>query len=186
MRYVARLFACVAFLSLAACGFHPLYAPAVQADGSSLLDQVWIDTIPGSNGIILRNYLLDGFYSNGYPDHAPYLLHIDIAEYVRDVDIQKNDTTTRAQFVILATYYIRDRATSQIIDSGQMRAISGYNILLSQYTTLVSQNDARDRALRDLADKIQTRTTLVMTEPHTAQAPVITPPVVTMPAPVTQ
>lgn len=164
-----RLILLLLTLAVTACGFRPLYAPLKQEDGSSLFDQVWIDTIPGSSGIILRNYLLDSFYRDGYPDSARYMLRIGLNENVRDVDIQKNDTTTRAQYVIMAVYDIRDRKTDQIIDSGQVRSVSGYNILLSQYTTLVSQNDAKDRALKDLADKIQMRTALVLSEPETAQ-----------------
>lgn len=171
MRRTVRVLILAVALVVTACGFRPLYAPLKQADGSSLFDQVWIDTIPGSSGIILRNYLLDSFYRNGYPDSARYMLQITLNETVRDVDVQKNDTTTRAQYVIVAGYTIRDRAADAIIDSGQFRSVSGYNILLSQYTTLVSQNDARDRGLKDLAEKIQMRTALVLTEPDTAQPP---------------
>ena len=167
MIFVIRLCVLVLALSLTACGFRPLYARTEQADGSALLDQVWIDTIQGANGVILRNYLIDGFYRHGYPQTARYILSINVVEYGRDVDVQKNDTTTRAQYVMLASYEIKDRTTEQAIDRGQVRSVSGYNILLSQYTTLVSQKDAKDRALKELADKLQTRTALVLSEPET-------------------
>lgn len=153
-----------ATLLISACGFHPLYTKVENAEGQSVLDDVWIETINGSNGVILRNYLLDSFYSDGYPEQARYILKTTLTEYVRDVDIQKNDTTTRAQMVIRAVYELRDRTTNQVLESNQVRAVSGYNILLSSYTTLVSQNDARDRALRDIADKIQTRVALILSE----------------------
>ncbi len=172
MKLFFRLVVLIAVLSVTACGFRPLYAPTPTSDGRNLLDQVWISTIQGSSGVILRNYLLDGFYRHGYPETARYTLTVTLGEYTRDVDIQKNDTTTRAQFVVLATYEIRDRATESVIDTGQARAVAGYNILLSQYTTLVSQNDAKDRALKDLADKIQTRTALVLSSPETRMTPV--------------
>lgn len=161
---IGRILACVVLLSLAGCGFRPLYAPVLQQNGASVLDDVWIETIRDANGVVLRNYLIDGFYNNGYPDRARYVLSVNLEEYGRDVDVQKNDTTTRAQFVILAKYKLHDRVTNQTIDDSQARAVSGYNILLSQYTTLVSQNDARDRALREIADKIQTRVALVLSE----------------------
>jgi LPS-assembly lipoprotein len=151
-------------LSLSSCGFRPLYAPLQNDDGTSVLDTVWISTISGSSGVILRNYLLDGFYQNGYPQTARYLLNIAVQEFSRDVDVQKNDTTTRVQFVARAVYELQDRITKTVVDHGEVRAVSGYNVLLSQYTTVVSQSDARDRALRDIADKIQTRTALVLSE----------------------
>ncbi|HEY1096242.1 MAG TPA: LPS assembly lipoprotein LptE [Alphaproteobacteria bacterium] len=149
---------------ISACGFRPLYTTVGNANGTSVLDNVWIDTITSSNGVILRNYLLDSFYSDGYPEQARYMLKTSLKEYVRDVDVQKNDTTTRVQLVVLATYELRDRTTETVIERNQVRAVSGYNILLSNYTTLVSQNDARDRALRDIADKIQTRVALILSE----------------------
>ena len=180
-RKPARFILTVILIALApwmisACGFRPLYAPTEQADGRDLLDQVWIATIQGQNGVILRNYLLDGFYHHGYPQTARYELTVNLAEFVRDVDVQKNDTTTRAQYVMVATYQIKDRSTQQVIDTGQARSVAGYNILLSQYTTLVSQNDAKNRTLRDLADKLQTRTALVLSEPETRMAPPATLP----------
>ena len=162
---ILRILACLMLLGLGACGFRPLYAPLDQVEGSSLLEDVWIETVYGSSGVILRNYLIDGFYRHGYPPQARYILTVGLSEYARDVDIQKNDTTTRAQLVMLANYQLRDRTTQKVIDTGQIRSVSGYNILLSQYTTLVSQNDAKDRALKELADKIQTRMALVLSTP---------------------
>lgn len=154
----------IALLAVAvtACGFRPLYAPLQNDDGTSALDQVWISTIEGTSGVILRNYLLDGFYQNGYPQDARYILNVSVQEFVRDVDVQKNDTTTRVQLVVRAIYDLRDRVSNQSIADGEFRAVSGYNVLLSQYTTVVSQADARDRALRDVADKLQTRVALVL------------------------
>jgi hypothetical protein len=147
---------------LASCGFRPLYAPIQYADGTSALDDVWIETIPNENGIILRNYLLDSFYSNGYPERARYNLKITLWESVRNADIQRNDTTTRVQLVVLANYTLQDRVTNQVIESKQIRSLVNYNILLSNYTTLVTHKDARDRGLRDIADKIQTRISMVL------------------------
>ena len=170
-RILPLMLVCACLGMLTACGFRPLYAPAQDVSGRNLLDQVWIETIQGANGVILRNYLLDGFYREGYPDAPRYVLNIGLREFGRDVDVQKDDTTTRAQSVQLADYTLRDRVTNTVIDQGQFRSVSGYNILLSQYTTLVTQNDARDRALKEMADKIQTRIALVLSEPELQAAP---------------
>lgn len=169
MMRIGGMVVIIASLCVNACGFRPLYAPIQYADGSSALDDVWVETIANENGIILRNYLLDGFYSGGYPERARYNLKIKVTEYVRNADIQRNDTTTRAQLVMLADYTLQDRTTQQIIESKQVRSLVNYNILLSSYTTLVTRKDARDRALRDIADKIQTRIAVILSDRARAQ-----------------
>jgi LPS-assembly lipoprotein len=170
MKQIVSILVIAASLGVAACGFRPLYAPIQYADGTSALDNVWIETIADENGMILRNYLLDSFYSDGYPETARYNLKITLHEFVRNADIQKNDTTTRAQLVMLANYTLQDRVTQQVLETQQVRSIVGYNILLSSYTTMVSRKDARDRGLRDIAEKIQTRVALILSDQQTGSA----------------
>lgn len=170
MKQIVSVLVIAASLGVAACGFRPLYAPIQYADGTSALDNVWIETIADENGMILRNHLLDSFYSDGYPETARYNLKITLREFVRNADIQKNDTTTRAQLVMLANYTLQDRVTQQVLETQQVRSIVGYNILLSSYTTIVSRKDARDRGLRDIAEKIQTRVALILSDQQTGSA----------------
>jgi LPS-assembly lipoprotein len=150
-------------LFLAACGFHPLYQNTnTLAGGTSILDTVWIDIIPDANGVYLRNALIDRFYHNGMPADPKYQLHVTITEDSRNLAIKKNDTTSRAQLVIRASYTLKDRATDRILETAETRAVSSYNVLNSQYTTLVTQGEARNAALTELADKLTTRTAVLL------------------------
>lgn len=148
---------------LAACGFTPLYShTSTPAGNSSTLDTVWIETIPDADGLMLRNNLIDRFYHHGVPDNPAYRLRIVLTQNTRDLAIQKDATTTRAQLVFRADYTLISDATRETIDSGSVRAIGSYNILSSQYTTIVTQNAAREQALQELADKITLRMGVVL------------------------
>lgn len=126
------------------------------------MDSVSIGSLNGDQGIALRNALIDRFYNHGYPTSPRYQLTALIEETTRDIVIQKNDTTTRSQLVMRATYQLVNAQTREVVDKGAIRAASSYNILPSQYSTLITQNDARDRNVRELADKITTRLAVVL------------------------
>lgn len=148
---------------LGACGFQPLYQQNHLATGeSSVLDQVWIKTIPGASGLALRNNLVDQFYKHGTPENPAYTLKINLYETSRSLAIQKNDTTTRAQLVLNADYQLINNKTGATIDSGRMRTVSSYNILTSQYTTIVTLDAGRRQGLEQLADKLTQRTVMML------------------------
>jgi LPS-assembly lipoprotein len=150
-------------LMIAACGFRPLYQNTnTLSGGTSALDTVNIDLIANAPGMALRNALIDRFYNNGYPSDPRYDLSISLEETSRDLAIRKDDTATRAQLVMRMAYRLKDRVSQQVVDQGEMRSVSSYNVLASQYTTVVTQADARDAAIRDLADKLTLRTAVVL------------------------
>lgn len=152
-------------LCLAACGFRPVYGTGTTiGGGDTVLDQVSISSIAGPTGLMLKNALIDRFYHNGYPDEPRYVLKVTLQETARSIVIQKNDTTTRTQYVVRALYTLQDKATGKLADQGDIRAVSSYNILQSQYTTVVTQNQARELSVRDLANKIALRLAVVLEE----------------------
>lgn len=172
-RLIIVLF-CVCMIT--ACGFRPLYENGnTLAGGSSRFDLIEIDDVKGAsnitstnamnfvnninsvNGHNLHNALVDRFYHNGYPQNPLYVLQITTSETRRDIVIERDDTKSRAQVVIVAYYKLIDKQTRAVVDQGNIRAASSYNILSSEYTTSVTREQARDMALTDLADKITLR-----------------------------
>jgi LPS-assembly lipoprotein len=145
-------------LLLTACGFKPLYQYNLDAAATKNFNSVWIDHVGGSSGYLLRNELIDRFYSQGMPQTARYLLRLDLREDFRNLDIAKDDTATRAQLVQRVRYTLIDRmANNKIIDQATLRSASSYNLLPSVYTTVVTEADARENALTNLAEQIETR-----------------------------
>jgi LPS-assembly lipoprotein len=158
-----RVFALALCLLIAACGFQPLYRNTnTLTGGSTSLQRVWIQTIPNESGVRLRNALVDRFYHNGSPQNPDYTLEVNLIEHQRGIVIERDDTTTRSQIVVSAQYTLRRKSDRTVIDTGTLRASSAYNILSSQYTTLVTMDQARVNALRDLADKMTLRLATIL------------------------
>lgn len=149
-------------LLLAACGFTPMYG-SMGRNADAGLDQVEISLIPDQSGVFLRNVLIDNFYQNGYPSSPRYELQIaPVVETISDLDITVDSESTRRQIKMSSNMVLRDKETGQtVLDSG-ISAITSYNVLGSQFTTRISESDAREAALTDLARQIETRTALFL------------------------
>jgi LPS-assembly lipoprotein len=159
----AALLACaltVGLSGLSGCGFRPIYGEAAKAD--ERLNQVDIALIRDRSGQQLRNYLIDRMYLNGRPDRPEYDLSISLAEVQVDLGIQKDATATRSQITIAATYVLTSRAERKLLTTGSVRQLSSYNVLPSEYATLVAEQDARERTLRAIGDDIVLRLSLFL------------------------
>jgi LPS-assembly lipoprotein len=149
-------------LLVAACGFTPMYGNlGAGTDVPSNLDRVEIAMIPNESGIFLRNELIDRFYRGGYPSSPTHRLVIsEINEQIRDLDITIESEATRKQIKLTITMTMSNLTTGQSDFSRQLTAITSYNVSPTQFTTRISEADAREAALRDLARQIETQSSL--------------------------
>ncbi len=166
MKFVAAVASCfLSALLVAGCGFRPLYYDvSTMSGGESVLDNVSISSIAGSTGQQLKNELIDRFYNNGYPENPQYVLSIELKEATRDIVIQKDDVTSRAQIVMIINYVLLEKETRKILGKGAERSVGSYNILGSQYANIVTRDKARDLALKELADKMALRVAVMLTD----------------------
>lgn len=149
-------------LVLAACGFTPMYASGGK-DASAGLSKVEIATIPDAEGVFLRNALIDRFYQDGYPVSPSHRLEISkIAEQERDLDITIESEATRKQVYLTTGLILKDMKTGEAVLSRTLNAITSYNVLGTQFTTRISENDAREAALSDLARQIEMQVALYL------------------------
>lgn len=156
---------CLCLLTLSGCGFRPLYGTSsTLTGGSTSLDLVQIGSVRGSGAQQLENALIDRFYHNGYPQEPTYVVEINQVEMHRDIVIEKNDVISRSQLVLRADYTLREKQTRHVIAKGSVRAVGAYNILASQYTTVVTRKKARDLAIKEVADNLALRLAVVLEE----------------------
>ncbi len=160
--------------ALAGCGLSPVYGTYSNAGRNpsvaNALDQVYIDTVPDRTGQKLRNLLIDRFYKTGQKSlaEAQYRLQITgLSENIYGLGIAKDATATRSQIKLTATMTLtrRDDTTGKPALVRNLTAVSSFNTLASQYTTLVTEEDARDMTIRDLADQATTLTELYFASP---------------------
>lgn len=160
-----------ALVLLSACGFTPMYAApdmAAHVDGAKdgtgaplslaqALNAIAVEPIPERNGQILRNYLLDRLNRGGRPDVPLYRLSIALATPSSRSGIQQDDSATRQQLRLSATYRLHEIGTDRVLSSGVARVTVGFPVLVDEYATLIAERDAMDKGLQDLARDLEMR-----------------------------
>lgn len=154
--------AVIAALPLAGCGFKPMYT--VQKGGASLsrdFGNIEISNIPDREGQILRNMLIDRLYTRGRPASTRYVLDMTpIKVRSKNLGIRKDATATFTQIYVSTNMTMTDRFTGEKVLEREFTTVNGFNILNSQYATTVSERDARDQALKEIAENAVTQIAL--------------------------
>ena len=157
-RVLGFAFGLAAALALSACGFRPLYAVGTTPEGvSTYFTQVFVEPIPGRQGVHLRNQLMDGLTPEGTPSAAAYRLSIKLEDVKEGLAIQENTQITRYNYSLIAKYELRDSVSGEVLDHGTTRAIAAYNVVDSQFATQSAERDAQERAAREVGEDIRLR-----------------------------
>jgi len=158
-----RIFAFIFALSLlAGCGFTPMYGSSGgEHKIQSALNDTYIDIIPDREGQYLRNRLIDRFHKEGTPDAPRYRLSLaPLQERLTNLDITKTANTTRAQLRLGTTMTLTDTASGTVLLRRELTSTASYNVLASQFTTRVSEENARLNVLDDLARQAEQQVVL--------------------------
>ncbi len=151
---------------LTACGFTSLYGANSISQGQAIknnLNDIAIDIIPDREGQFLRNALIDRFYYSGYPNTPIYQLSLTpIKENVADFDVTINSEATRRQLRLTTKMQFLDAATTDVLLTRTLNAVTSYNVLESEYSTIVTEQSARESALNDLARQIEQQISLYL------------------------
>lgn len=154
-------------LSLAGCGFQPLYGSR-GADGAGVGQQmsaIAIPVIPDRIGQLVRNTLLDQMTPHGQPAAPAYVLRVALVEN-RDTQLLRFDaTSSRQRYTLWADY--RLLAGDQVVHQGKARSVVSYDLPDTSsyyYTSVASQRDAEAQAADDVAQQIKTRVALYLAQ----------------------
>jgi LPS-assembly lipoprotein len=141
---------------LSGCGFRPLYLKGKQNPQPDLT-AIEIRPIVDRKGQILRNLLLDQLMPKGPSAHSAYVLKVGVDFSLRDLGVRHNDRATRALMKVTATYSLKRKQDETLLFSGTSQANSGYDILDSDFATLVAEKDALQHSLETIARDIKLR-----------------------------
>lgn len=163
-RLAFRLFALSAILCVGACGFSPLYgARTGQPSTETQLSLVRVGIIQNAEGQFIRNAILDRLPPTA--ETPRYELKVQLAETNTGINIARDATVTRQQLRTNLHAQLMDTQTQTVVWKQDMSSISGYNILGSQFTNLVSEQDARERNLNELAERLVTQVAQYFSRP---------------------
>lgn len=145
----------VAAVLLSACGFRPLYSTGEEVSRSSELAAIRIEPIEDRLGQRIHNHLLDMLNPQGRPANPIYVLRVTLAETRSELGIQKTAFATRANLRVQAQYGLYLAKDGTRLLSGSTAVISGFDILDSEFATLVAADTARTNLARDVAEAIR-------------------------------
>lgn len=147
-----------AILTLAACGFQPIYSGGRNTGIQKELASIELLPIAERSGQILHNHLLDLLNPFGQADKARYELSVKLSESKRELAVQKTELATRANLRFVAQFQLSDRLNGgKNVFSGRSRIVASYNILTSDYAMLIAERNARRRAVREIGADIANR-----------------------------
>jgi LPS-assembly lipoprotein len=143
-------------LTVAGCGFQPIHGQR-SAASSDTLATIDIGLIADRTGQMLRNELLQQMQPRGGRTPARFGLTVVLGESLQNLAIRKDETATRANLVLIARFSVTARGTGKKVFTGTARSVNSYNILTSDFATLSAREDARRRAVQQLAAGIKER-----------------------------
>ena len=147
--------------ALPGCGLRPLYgdwstAGPVNAD----LRRVEIATIADREGQLLRNELIDRFYTGAPPEPPAWRLDVGLTVTETRINLRSDTTATRRLLSVAAGFRIVRYGTWQPVLTGRLTANSTYPFQDSQYGILVAKDTALREIMVTLGDQLTTRVAL--------------------------
>ena len=149
---------------LSGCGFQPLYQKQQASDAviDDLAQVQILNLIDHENhddrlGQKVKNLLLDRLNPGGRPSNPFYILAVTVGTSTTELVVKLSDEATRAKLSMSASYLLREKKTNAVLFRGRTRSVNSYNIVKSNFATLSAENNAKDRAAREIADDIKLR-----------------------------
>jgi LPS-assembly lipoprotein len=154
-------------LTLSACGFKPIYA---TPDGAvaPVNREVAVARVSAPEEVHL--YVVDALRERivlAQGQTPKYNLHVRATEDAQRLAVQIDATVTRYNYRLRGSYQLVNLETGERI-GGSARAVTSYNIVSSQYSTLYAENTAREKAARLLAENIERDIILRLNDPEAA------------------
>ncbi|HEY2892412.1 MAG TPA: LPS assembly lipoprotein LptE [Dongiaceae bacterium] len=154
-------------LTLSACGWQPLYGKVNTAGGNAAprLASVHILPIADRTGQNLYNALRDRMNPAGSPSSPQYDLVIHIEERSEQLLILQDQTASRTNLTLSASFQLYQRGNATPVLKGSSRMTTSYDLLSDEFATIQSTNEARRRGALSLADDIANQLAVFLAQP---------------------
>jgi len=163
-----RLFALVAPLALAACGLQPMYAGGGNSAVALGLAAVEVPDIPGRDGWLVRNALVDRLTVAGQV--APrYQLSVRLDDSLEGLGVLNDDTISRERRILRSRYQLVDMASGEILLDATAGSDAGIDVVSSEYATIAAEQTALENLARDVADRMVRRIALTLRQHEAGQ-----------------
>lgn len=144
-------------LAVGGCGFEPVYKGGARGVTVPQMAAISVAPIDDRLGQVVRNHLLDLLTPKGTPARPLYRLEVKLRETKDGLALEQDESVTRFNLTLHATFEMNDLRTDRKILEGSTRAIAAYNVVRSDYANLIAERDARSRSSQEVAQEIKTR-----------------------------
>ncbi len=141
---------------LGACGFRPLL---YRADGDTIRSELAAINVTGLGGRLGQHLgiaLDDNLNPTSSRVSSRYDLAINLTNTNSALAIQLDNTITRYNLTLTASFDLKDRTDDRSIYQSTVQRVASYNLRRAPFATLTAQKDAERRAAEEIADDIRT------------------------------
>lgn len=146
-------------LALGACGFRPLLTQQAALDRDqevvTELAAIQVDRMGGRLGQQLRNDLIEQLDPATLAVPKRYQLDVNLATRSNALAIQLDNTITRYNLTLRASFVLRDREDGSVMYDSRVTRTASYNVVRQPYAVLVAEQDAERRAAREVSSDIR-------------------------------
>jgi LPS-assembly lipoprotein len=139
-------------LLLAGCNYRPLYGGGDSSNAARGLSQIAVQEQKTRAGQLLRNELLSARLGSD-PGNATYTLAIDVTETGK----ANAGSTARVTYRMSANYRLVENGSGKQVDEGKSFSSVSFDTVSEPLADLQAENNARQRAARELGQDIKTR-----------------------------
>lgn len=138
----------------AACGFTPVYHQEAASSVREYLSLIDVAPIEGRRGLQLRNRLTEKITPRGSVDVPRFRLSVRLNSSAEAVLIQLDNTATRHNLKMNASFTLTDLSTGESVFEGHTISVGSYNVVDSEFATIAAENNAAERAAREIGEEI--------------------------------
>jgi LPS-assembly lipoprotein len=149
---------------LAGCGYTPLYGQMSDGGKVKVTEAMKGMAVPqiqgGLVGLDVRNGLLDFMGIDGSPINPDKRLEVTVSPSVVGLLVQPDAAVTRYNYTLTGSYRLVESQSGKVLTQGSVVGQSAYNVVLSEYATVVAERDAERRAARNVSEELASRVAL--------------------------
>jgi LPS-assembly lipoprotein len=154
--------AAIVSFGLWGCGWAPLYGDIESRPASEELRAIKVDPISERIGQRLEIALRNSLNPTGEPTPSRYRLSTILTATLSNLGIQSQGLATLGQLEAYATYKLVDLQTNAVLLTNTVHVANSFDLNPNQYSTVVGEDDARNRTVTELDQEIVTRLTLFL------------------------
>ncbi|HWU04516.1 MAG TPA: LPS assembly lipoprotein LptE [Novosphingobium sp.] len=148
-------------LLLGGCGLTPLYSGGTAGVAQRGLSGIMVPAIPGQNGWLLHNALVDQIPQPAQGS-ARYRLDVKLDDRLEGLGLLSNDTVGRERRTLRARYQLVDLTNDEVVLDATAGSDAGLDVVSSEYATVAAEQTALENLVRVVSTKIVTNLAVQM------------------------